>query len=252
MASTKSPRRPPVTPQLPPSTGSVLGALLVPLEADGGAVIDHQDGEPVVLCEAGTRFSVNLRASSLLAAGSSTRHGMCGEGHPVIVGPWQTLAGRPVLLAFQRKIGAPLWKEPDHKLVLTVAAALSALLLHTAPPRKEVGWRSPIDALTGLPKARKLFEELPRHFARLDREGLSGTLILVNIDGFRQINDLFGRRAGDDMLRQAAKLMQGMARPTDVVARIGDDEFALWLNGMDHFTAAERAERLRLEAPRLA
>jgi diguanylate cyclase (GGDEF)-like protein len=136
-------------------------------------------------------------------------------------------------------------------LVLMAAAALEAWALYAERP-KELAWRRTVDDLTGLPRARKLVEDLPRHFARLDRDGLPGTLIIANIDGFKKINETFGRGGGDDMLRRAAMFFQRLTRPTDVVARIGGDEFAIWLDGVDQFTAAERAERLKANAPGLA
>jgi diguanylate cyclase (GGDEF)-like protein len=55
---------------------------------------------------------------------------------------------------------------------------------------------------------------------------------------------------GDQLLRHGAELLRRTFQPTDLVARLGGDEFAVWLNGADHMTAAERAEQLRVEAPR--
>jgi diguanylate cyclase (GGDEF)-like protein len=55
---------------------------------------------------------------------------------------------------------------------------------------------------------------------------------------------------GDHLLVHTALLLRNAVRPTDLVARVGGDEFALWLNGADHLTAAERAEQLRTQAPR--
>jgi diguanylate cyclase (GGDEF)-like protein len=83
---------------------------------------------------------------------------------------------------------------------------------------------------------------------RLEREGLSGTLIYADLDFFKQVNDRFGHEHGDQALRAAAELLRELVRPTDLVARLGGDEFGLWLNGADHMTAAERAEWLRLHA----
>jgi diguanylate cyclase (GGDEF)-like protein len=59
-----------------------------------------------------------------------------------------------------------------------------------------------------------------------------------------------GHEVGDKALCLIATLLRDMVRPTDLVARLGGDEFALWLNGADNLTAAERAEYLRVEAPR--
>ena len=153
------------------------------------------------------------------------------------------------MLAFWRERSAASWQQQDHALILMAAAALGALLKHVVPPSQESRWRDAIDNVTGLPKARKFVTDLPRHFARLDQDGLPGTLIVLSIDGFAQLKARLGRKATEEMLRQAADLLNRTTRPTDVVARLAPDEFALWLNGADHMTAAERAEHLRLAAP---
>ena len=131
------------------------------------------------------------------------------------------------------------------------AAVLGALPPNAARPL-EPAWRGAIDDLTGLPRARKLVEDLPRHCARLDRDGLPGTLIIASVNGLKRINETFGQGIADDVLRQVAKFFQALTRPTDVVARVGGDEFAIWLNGVDQYIAAERAERLKADAPLVA
>jgi diguanylate cyclase (GGDEF)-like protein len=71
----------------------------------------------------------------------------------------------------------------------------------------------------------------------------------VDLDHFKRLNDCCGHDVGDEALVQTAALLRKTVRPADVVARLGGDEFALWLDGSDELTAAERAERLRLDAP---
>ena len=66
-------------------------------------------------------------------------------------------------------------------------------------------------------------------------------MLLVDLDGLRRINASHGRALGDDLLIRTANLLRGVVRPVDMVARVGGDEFAVWLDNMDHMTAAERA-----------
>jgi diguanylate cyclase (GGDEF)-like protein len=106
------------------------------------------------------------------------------------------------------------------------------------------------DPLTGLMNRRAFFEDLDRHIGRLDREELPGTLLYTDLDNFKPLNDRLGHEAGDKALCAVAILLRDATRPTDLVARLGGDEFAIWLNGADHMTAAERAERLRVDGPR--
>jgi diguanylate cyclase (GGDEF)-like protein len=245
-------RRPaPSTEQLP-HLRPTLAALLEPIDAEGAAVIDHKDSEPVLLCVVGDGSATILRATDALVFGiSAPHHSICFDGRPVLVAPWQPPSGRKIVIAFWRKAAAKPWSTQDHRLIVVAAAALGALPLNAARS-KEAAWRGVVDDLTGLPRARKLVEDLPRHYARLDRDGLPGTLIIASVDGFKRIHEAFGRGASDELLREVAKFFQGLARPTDVVARIGGDEFAIWFNGVDQVTAAERAEQLKADAPFLA
>jgi diguanylate cyclase (GGDEF)-like protein len=93
-------------------------------------------------------------------------------------------------------------------------------------------------------------EEMERRTDRLDREGLPGTLMFADLDHFKPINDQLGHEMGDQVLIQAARLLRRVVRPSDLVARLGGDEFALWMDGVDHLTAAERAEQIRGTMPR--
>jgi diguanylate cyclase (GGDEF)-like protein len=83
-----------------------------------------------------------------------------------------------------------------------------------------------------------------RHIDRLDRDASVGTLLLVDIDDLRRVNLTLGRARGDHVLIQLVAHLCALVRPSDVVARVGADEFAVWQDGMDHLTAAERAEAL--------
>ena len=229
-----------------------LTALLQPMDAEGAAVIDNKDDGPVLLCEAGQGCAVILNVTNIIAAGlSAPAHGVCSDGRPILAGPWRTPTGRNVVVAFWRKTGGEQWGKQDYRLILMAAAALGAVPLNFVRP-KEPAWRGPVDDLTGLPRARKLVEDLPRYFARLDRDGLPGTLIIASIDEIKRINEAFGHETSDDILRQIAKFFQASIRPTDVVARLAGEDFAIWLNAVDQFTAAERAEQLKADASRLA
>jgi len=101
-----------------------------------------------------------------------------------------------------------------------------------------------IDRLTGLPNRRWFLDEADRHIDRLDLDAMVGTLTMVDIDDLRGVNLALGREQGDRVLIRMAGQLRAMVRPSDVVARVGADEFAVWQDGMDHLTAAERADSL--------
>ncbi len=85
------------------------------------------------------------------------------------------------------------------------------------------------DALTGLINRRGLATILQKEIARSKRSGSPLSVAMLDIDHFKQINDLYGHKAGDDVLIQLAELLCGNLRETDVVVRYGGEEFALIL-----------------------
>jgi diguanylate cyclase len=82
------------------------------------------------------------------------------------------------------------------------------------------------DSLTELPNRRALHDELGRLLARAARDGSYVLVGMFDLDGFKQINDRYGHGAGDQLLKQCAGRLAGMIRDTDMLARIGGDEFA--------------------------
>jgi diguanylate cyclase (GGDEF)-like protein len=86
--------------------------------------------------------------------------------------------------------------------------------------------------------------ELQRLIARVDRYGVNGAMLFVDVDGLKIINDSFGHRAGDEALVQIADLLSKGVRHSDVVARIGGDEFGILLENSDESAAQETAARL--------
>jgi diguanylate cyclase (GGDEF)-like protein len=124
------------------------------------------------------------------------------------------------------------------------------MILEREAMHHEMALQARTDSLTGLLNRRAFLEEMERHAARQGRNNEPATLMFVDLDNFKPVNDRLGHDAGDDVLRQTATLLRKTFRPTDLVARLGGDEFAIWLNGADHMTAAERAEYLRDTVPR--
>jgi diguanylate cyclase (GGDEF)-like protein len=85
------------------------------------------------------------------------------------------------------------------------------------------------DALTGLMNRRRFEAELQRHVAHGRRYGIGGALIVMDVNGFRSINDEHGTRAGDRVLAGVARALANRLRDTDLCARIGGDQFAVLL-----------------------
>jgi two-component system, cell cycle response regulator len=101
------------------------------------------------------------------------------------------------------------------------------------------------DGLTGVANRRSFDETLPREVARAARAETPLSLVLVDIDRFKLLNDTHGHLAGDDVLREVARSLEREVRLGDTVARYGGEEFAVILPGLDEVHALEVAERLR-------
>ncbi|NTV78883.1 MAG: GGDEF domain-containing protein, partial [Clostridiales bacterium] len=87
------------------------------------------------------------------------------------------------------------------------------------------------DLLTGLYNRRGLEEFYPREIARTKRTGLCLGIIMIDLDNFKLVNDRYGHLAGDEILKQFAKILKSCVRETDLVCRIGGDEFLILANG---------------------
>ena len=101
------------------------------------------------------------------------------------------------------------------------------------------------DSLTGLFNRRYLDETLEREVSRARREGYPLSLVMVDIDNFKDINDTFGHQAGDEVLRSWARLLRADVRAEDLPCRYGGEEFLVLLPNMPLAAAAERAEDWR-------
>ena len=98
------------------------------------------------------------------------------------------------------------------------------------------------DVLTGAFNVRRLAEELEW----LNRSGGAGSIVVLDLDGFKCVNDTLGHAAGDELLRRVASAVQGCVRRADLVARIGGDEFAVLLAGATPDEARHVAEKIRV------
>ena len=102
------------------------------------------------------------------------------------------------------------------------------------------------DHLSGLANRRRLERQLEREIERTSRYGHAFSLLMLDIDEFKRVNDTFGHEAGDEVIKLLSKTLQEGIRGIDLAARIGGDEFAIILTETPLDRAMEVAERLRL------
>lgn len=101
------------------------------------------------------------------------------------------------------------------------------------------------DQLTGVANRRALFDAAEVEFARFARKPRAITMLLLDIDHFKQINDTYGHPVGDQVIRNLADVLVRSVRSIDIVARIGGEEFAVLLPSTDLEMATRIAERIR-------
>jgi diguanylate cyclase (GGDEF)-like protein len=136
---------------------------------------------------------------------------------------------------------APAW---DGIVALAaVLLALDLLWLVFARLNGQLAELATRDALTRLLNRSGLDEALTRHFGARDAPAL--TLLAIDADHFKRVNDRLGRAAGDRVLRALAATLKRHLRPSDLVARVGGDEFVICCAGADAAGARALAERLR-------
>ncbi len=229
---------------------AALAAMATAMGAEGAAVIDAA-AEAVVLHQTCPPTPAVLRTAQglLEASGSGPAEGVAPDGRGVLACPSQRDGRHPVALLLWRTPESRGWDADDLVLATSASGIIRVVLAHEEMQR-EMLRQARTDPLTGLLNRRAFMDELDRRIERLDREGLPGTLVFVDIDNFKHLNDARGHDAGDEALMLTAELLRATVRPSDLVARLGGDEFVLWLDGADDLTAAERAESLRLNAPR--
>jgi len=128
---------------------------------------------------------------------------------------------------------------------LEVVASAAAVSLVNAESFQEIRRLATTDPLTGLFNRRVFFERFDETFARARRNERPMTLILADLDHFKQVNDTWGHPAGDEMLRRVAATLSSCVRETDVVARYGGEEFAILLEETDVGGGVMMAERIR-------
>ena len=116
--------------------------------------------------------------------------------------------------------------------------------------------QSTTDALTGLANRRRFDEEFPREIERARRHGLPLAVIMIDLDGFKPVNDTHGHGVGDQLLATVAVALESQARANDLVVRLGGDEFAVLApdtspEGVSLFASRLEAavERVRIEVP---
>jgi diguanylate cyclase (GGDEF)-like protein len=176
----------------------------------------------------------------------------CTEARLVATALRRLLAGE--LGGYELEYPCPSPAEPRWFVLRIAPLGLpggGAVLSHVDITRRKLvedalAYEARHDALTGLANRVELELQLRTALIRPDRSGV----VYVDLDGFKGVNDTYGHRAGDELLREAAARLQAAVRQGDAVARMGGDEFVVLARDVDAVLLDRLAERLRGELAR--
>ena len=134
----------------------------------------------------------------------------------------------------------------DHRRLLDRISEQAAAVIYNSIIFEQTQEDSLTDPLTGLPNTRFMFMHLTRELARAERLKSEVSLLVMDLDSFKEINDTYGHHVGDRALREVAGVLRAAIRPYDICVRYAGDEFIVVLSGC----GGEEAERKRLELQR--
>ena len=149
------------------------------------------------------------------------------------------------LLAGSRQLGALLLVRPGSRRFSEEERHLAEMVASQTAMAVQNARLVATDGLTGLYNRRYFEQALAFECDRARRVGRPLGLLMVDIDHFKRFNERFGHPAGDEVLRMVAATLAGQLRRTDIVARVGGEEFAAILPENDHAAVGLAAERLR-------
>jgi diguanylate cyclase (GGDEF)-like protein len=169
------------------------------------------------------------------------------EQHPLgalAIIPLRGIDGVIGALVMESEFPIPI--SPTDAKNLRLLGVMAAHALETVWEIEEINRRARTDALTGLANRQQFEERLSRIVMETNRFGGSCTLVVIDIDRFKQVNDTYGHQTGDEVLRRVSVVLQQEVRNVDLCARYGGEEMALLLPQTDLAGGCQLAERLRV------
>lgn len=134
--------------------------------------------------------------------------------------------------------------EDEHMRLLETVSRIASDAILTSLRHAETESRALTDPMTGLPNGRSLQMQFEKEIARARRNGSSFQVLMLDLDGFKLINDTFGHKAGDKLLKEISRVMLGQLRDYDFLARYAGDEFVAIIPETDNKAVFELCHRM--------
>jgi diguanylate cyclase (GGDEF)-like protein len=231
-----------------PIVERALAVLHTAARATSSAMHVEQDGRPVLRATTGAWADDHIWAGTPPAGLQGAE--LAQRGRRCIL--------RLPLRVRDRSVGAVSLVRPaqdgfdaENVTLLGLLVDQMAMAIQSARDYRERLEEAIRDPLTGVYNRRFLLEALDKEVLRAERYGSSASLVLFDLDEFKDINDTHGHAAGDAVLRRLAEVVLSTVRPSDSFARMGGEEFALLLPETSQLEALLVAERIRTALSRL-
>ncbi|RME64462.1 MAG: sensor domain-containing diguanylate cyclase, partial [Alphaproteobacteria bacterium] len=224
----------------------LLMRRIVEANFDAILIIDHSGAIGMANAAATSMFGYDgavlkgMRAERLVpgyqsCADPQSPHYCVGRGHRATLGVRADGAGFPIDLCLSET------RFGDEVLMIAIVRDATELRKR----ERQLEHQALHDALTGLPNRALLADRLAHAVQAARRNDGNVALLMLDLDGFKEVNDTLGHHIGDMLLGELAKRLVEPVREGDTVARLGGDEFAVLLPGAEHQRAVQIAKRLR-------
>jgi diguanylate cyclase (GGDEF) domain len=178
--------------------------------------------------------------------------------HQDFVGDYVAMISMP-LHADEKLIGAvSLYSREtagygdEHQRLLETISRIAADAISTSLRHLEAQTHALTDPMTGLPNARSLQAQFEKEAARASRSGKSFQLLMLDLDGFKAVNDTYGHKTGDVMLKEVASIIRAQLRDYDFLARYAGDEFVAIIPDTQPEDVADLCQRIKTSVTNFA
>jgi diguanylate cyclase (GGDEF)-like protein len=228
-----------------------------PVYRDGAPIATVAQRRAALVGIAAGAFRIRDLAAAAIGSVSDTSDVQLRVDDRTVVGPddeFEDAASAPIQIADRTWL--LVVRNPNHPdlalplllagVGIALAALLGSLILVWSRDERmqELQRQASQDSLTGLKNRRRFEEELRTAMARARRERVTGALLMLDLDHFKQVNDTRGHPAGDKLIEEIAGVLRQRSRESDVLARLGGDEFAIVLPRSTPAEAQSAAEAI--------